>query len=322
LRTVAKADPSIQVEINQETGEHLLSGMGELHLEITQYRIVHEHGIEITASEPIVVYREQVKRMGGTFEGKSPNKHNRFFIEVEPLDPKILEAIHKGEIQSSGKIKDTKALAKQLRELGMDKNTAKGVKLIHNSNMFLDVKKGIQYIHETIELCIQAFEEAMDLGPLAQEKCMGMLVKLVDAKLHEDSIHRGPAQVIPAVRSAIYGAMCQGERVLLEPKQKVFINTPQDLMGNATREMQQRRAEIVDIKQDEDIAVIISKAPVSEMFGFASTIRSATAGRALWTTEHSGYEQVPRDLQTTVVTQIRERKGLKPQPYDENYYAA
>jgi elongation factor 2 len=322
LRTVAKADPSIQVEINQETGEHLLSGMGELHLEITQYRIVHEHGIEITASEPIVVYRERVKGKGGTFEGKSPNKHNRFFIEVEPLDPKILEAIHKGEIQASGKVKDPKALAKQLRELGMDKNTAKGVKLIHNTNMFLDVTKGIQYLHETIELCIQAFQEAMNLGPLAQEKCMGMLVKLVDAKLHEDNIHRGPAQVIPAVRSAIYGAMCQGERILLEPKQKVFINVPQDLMGNATREMQQRRAEIVDIQQDEDIAVIVSKAPVSEMFGFASTVRSATAGRALWTTEHAGYEQVPRDLQTTVVTQIRESKGLKPQPYDENYYAA
>ncbi len=322
LRTVAKADPSIQVEINQETGEHLLSGMGELHLEITQYRIVHEHGIEISASEPIVVYREQIKGMGGPFEGKSPNKHNRFYLEVELLEPQIVEAIQKGEIQSGGRIKDSKALAKQLRDLGMDKFESRGVKLILNTNMFLDVTKGIQYLHETIELCVQAFQEAMELGPLAQEKCMGLKVKLVDAKLHEDSIHRGPAQVIPAVRSAIYGAMCQGERVLLEPKQKVFINVPQDLMGNATREMQQRRAVIEDIKQEEDIAVVVSKAPVSEMFGFASTIRSATAGRALWTTEHAGYERVPTELQGAIVASIRERKGLKPQPYDENYYAA
>ena len=188
--------------------------------------------------------------------------------------------------------------------------------------MFFDATKGIQYLHETIELSIQAFVEAMDRGPLATEKCMGLKVRLVDAKLHEDSIHRGPAQVIPAVRSAIYGAMCVGERVLLEPKQTVFINVPQDLMGNSTREMQQRRAVIEDIKQDEDLTMIVSKAPVAEMFGFASAIRSATAGRALWTTEYAGYEKVPRELQGEVERGIRTRKGLKPEPYDVKYYEA
>jgi elongation factor 2 len=323
LRTVAKADPSIQVEINQETGEHLLSGMGELHLEITQYRIVNEHGIDIVASEPIVVYRENIERKGGPFEGKAPNKHNRFYLEVEPLEPDILSAIQSGEISVvGGKIKDSKALARQLQDLGMSKLEAKGVKLIHNSNMFIDVTKGIQYLHETIELCIQAFQEAMDRGPLANEKCMGLKVRLVDAKLHEDSIHRGPAQVIPAVRSAIYGAMCVAGRILLEPKQTVFINVPQDLMGNATREMQQRRAVIEDMKQEEDMATVVSKAPIAEMFGFASALRSATGGRALWTTEFAGYERVPRELQSKVVSEIRTRKGLKPEPYDAKYYEA
>jgi elongation factor 2 len=323
LRTVAKADPSIQVEINQETGEHLLSGMGELHLEITQYRIVNEHGIDIIASEPIVVYRENIERKGGPFEGKSPNKHNRFYLEVEPLEPDILSAIQSGEISAvGGKIKDSKALARQLQDLGMSKLEAKGVKIIHNSNMFLDVTKGIQYLHETIELCIQAFQEARDRGPLANEKCMGLKIRLVDAKLHEDSIHRGPAQVIPAVRSAIYGAMCVAGRILLEPKQTVFINVPQDLMGNATREMQQRRSVIEDMKQEEDMATVVSKAPIAEMFGFASALRSATGGRALWTTEFAGYERVPRELQSTVVSEIRTRKGLKPEPYDAKYYEA
>jgi elongation factor 2 len=323
LRSVAKADPSIQVEINQETGEHLLSGMGELHLEITQYRIVNEHGIDIVASEPIVVYRENIEKAAGPFEGKSPNKHNRFYIEVEPIAPDILKAMKSGEITGiEGKIKDSKVLARQLQDLGMSKSEAKGVKYFHNSNMFVDVTKGIQYLHETIELCIQAFQEAMDRGPLAAEKCMGLKIRLVDAKLHEDSIHRGPAQVIPAVRSAIYGAMCVGGRILLEPKQTVFVNTPQDLMGNATREMQQRRAVIEDMKQEEDMATIVSKAPVAEMFGFASAIRSATGGRALWTTEHAGYERVPRELQPEVVKEIRVRKGLKPEPYDAQYYEA
>jgi elongation factor 2 len=322
LRSVAKADPSIVVEINQETGEHLMSGMGELHLEITNYRIEHEHGIEIKASPPIVVYRESVKNPAGPFEGKSPNKHNKFYIEVEPLEPAVVKAIQEGEISVEGKIKDPKALASQLVELGMDKDEAKKVVMFKDTNVFLDVSKGVQYLHETIELCKQSFEEAMTLGPLAGERAMGMKVRLVDAKLHEDTIHRGPAQVIPAVRSAIYGAMCQGGRVLLEPMQKVYINVPQDQMGDATRELQSRRSVIEDMSQEGENAVIISQAPVAEMFGFASAIRSATQGRALWSTENSGFVQIPRELQDKVVAEIRTRKGLKPEPYDASYYSA
>jgi len=321
LRMVAKADPSIQVEINQETGEHLLSGMGELHLEVTQYRIINEYKVDIKASQPIVVYRECVKGKGGPFEGKSPNKHNRFYIEVEPLEEAVFEAIRSGEIQTEGRIKDTKALAKKLQDLGMDREEAKGVVAFKDTNIFLDVTKGIQYLHETIELCKQAFEEAMNLGPLAQEKVMGLKVRLVDAKLHEDSIHRGPAQVIPATRSAIYGAMCLGERILLEPIQKVFINVPQEYMGDAVRELQSRRGIIEDIKQEQENTVVIARAPVAEMFGFASAIRSATQGRALWSTENAGFVRVPPELQAKIVAEIRTRKGLKPEPYDASYYA-
>jgi elongation factor 2 len=321
LRMVAKADPSIQVEINQETGEHLLSGMGELHLEVTQYRIINEYKVDIKASQPIVVYRECVKGKGGPFEGKSPNKHNRFYIEVEPLEEAVFEAIRSGEIQTEGRIKDTKALAKKLQDLGMDREEAKGDVAFKDTNIFLDVTKGIQYLHETIELCKQAFEEAMNLGPLAQEKVMGLKVRLVDAKLHEDSIHRGPAQVIPATRSAIYGAMCLGERILLEPIQKVFINVPQEYMGDAVRELQSRRGIIEDIKQEQENTVVIARAPVAEMFGFASAIRSATQGRALWSTENAGFVRVPPELQAKIVAEIRTRKGLKPEPYDASYYA-
>ncbi|MDH7509162.1 MAG: elongation factor EF-2 [Methanomassiliicoccales archaeon] len=321
LRMVAKADPSIQVEINQETGEHLLSGMGELHLEVTQYRIINEYKVDIKASQPIVVYRECVKGKGGPFEGKSPNKHNRFYIEVEPLEEAVFEAIRSGEIQTEGRIKDAKALAKKLQDLGMDREEAKGVVAFKDTNIFLDVTKGIQYLHETIELCKQAFEEAMNLGPLAQEKVMGLKVRLVDAKLHEDSIHRGPAQVIPATRSAIYGAMCLGERILLEPIQKVFINVPQEYMGDAVRELQSRRGIIEDIKQEQENTVVVARAPVAEMFGFASAIRSATQGRALWSTENAGFVRVPPELQPKIVAEIRTRKGLKPEPYDASYYA-
>jgi len=321
LRTVGKADPSIQVQINQETGENLLSGMGELHLEITQYRIVNDHKVDIKSSAPIVVYREAVKGKGGPFEGKSPNKHNKFYMVVEPLEEAIVEAIKNGEIKVDGKIKDPKALAKQLSDLGLDKDQAKGVVCFRNNNVFIDTTKGIQNLHETMELCKQAFEEAMDQGPLANERVAGLKVMLVDAKLHEDSIHRGPGQVIPATRSGIYGAMCLAGRVLLEPMQKVYINCPQDMMGDVTRELQGRRSTIEDIHQDHDATVIISKAPVAEMFGFASAIRGATQGRALWSTENSGFVILPKELQDKVVGEIRKRKGLNPQPYDAGYYS-
>jgi elongation factor 2 len=321
LRSIAKADPSIQVQINQETGENLLAGMGELHLEITTYRIVNDHKCEIKASPPIVVYRENVKGRGGPFEGKSPNKHNRFFIVAEPLEQAIIDAIKAGEIKTEGKIKDPKALAKQMQDLGMDKDEAKGIVCFKGNNVFTDATKGIQNLNETIELCKLAFDEAMNVGPLAQERVAGMKIKLVDAKLHEDSIHRGPGQVIPATRQAIYGAMCQGDRILMEPITKVFINVPQDMMGDATRELQSRRSTIEDINSENDNAVIVARAPVAEMFGFASAIRGATQGRALWSTENAGYVRLPAELQTKVVADIRKRKGLNPEPYGAAYYA-
>ena len=322
LRTIAKADPSLNIEINNETGEHLMSGMGELHLEITEYRIVNEQGVEIVSSPPIVVYQEGVKGITPSqFEGKSPNKHNKFYFIVEPLEESIINAIRAGEIDPDAKIKDQKAMAKHLEELGMDKEQAKGIVMFKNSNMLLDTTKGIQYLHETMELVKQAFEEAMVRGPLANEKVAGLKVKLMDAKLHEDTIHRGPAQVIPAVRDGLYGAMCQAGRILLEPMQKVFISVPPDYMGGAVNLINQRRGTIVEMGQDGADSTVLAECPVADMFGFASDIRGSTQGRALWSTENAGFKQLPPDLQKKVVGEIRTRKGLNPEPYDANYYS-
>src|SRR3989441_3049657 len=225
LRSIAKADPSIQVEINQETGEHLISGMGELHLEITIYRIQNDYKVPVITSPPIVVYREGVRGKGGPFEGKSPNKHNRFYFEVEPLEQPVVDAIRAGEITAGQRIKDSKVLAKKLEEVGMAKDEAKNGVWIEGTNILLDATKGIQYLHETMELIKQAFiEEAMREGPLAGEKCMAVKTRLVDAKLHEDSVHRGPAQGIPATYRAIYGAMVQAGRILPGPLARRVVN--------------------------------------------------------------------------------------------------
>ena len=320
LRIISKADPSIQVEIDQETGEHLMSGMGELHLEITEYRIKNEHGVDIVCSEPIVVYRETVgKKSPQKFEGKSPNKHNRFYFEVEPLPENIVKALYNNEMPQDAK-KHKKEVAKALQDLGMDKVGAKGVFAIQGLNIITDVTKGIQNLFETRELIKESFDEVMKKGPRANEPCQGVLIRLVDAKLHEDAIHRGPAQVIPAVRNSICGAMTTADFMLLEPMQKVFISTPQDVMGSASKEINQRRAVILDMKTEGDMVNIEAKAPVAEMFGFASAIRSATGGRVLWSTENLGFEPLPRELQTKITAEIRERKGLKPEPYPPQYY--
>src|SRR3989454_3996384 len=168
LRLIAKADPSIVVEINQETGEHLISGMGELHLEITIYRVQNDYKIPVTTSPPIVVYREGVRDKGGPFEGKSPNKHNRFYFEVEPLEQPVVDAIRAGEITAGQRIKDSKVLAKKLEELGMAKDEAKNVVWIEDTNILLDATKGGQYLHETMGLVKQAvIEEGEREGPLA-----------------------------------------------------------------------------------------------------------------------------------------------------------
>ena len=321
MRKVGKEDASLRVEINQETGEHLLSGMGELHLEITQYRIVNDYKVEIEASKPIVVYRETVRNPGGPFEGKSPNKHNRFYFEVEPLPAAVVHAIHEGEVPQGKSFKDLKTLVSKLDALGLPREEGRGLVAVEGTNMLLDVTKGIQYLNETMDLIIDAFKEAMGRGPLANERVYGLKVRLVDAKLHEDSIHRGPAQTIPAARSGIYGAMVLGDRLLLEPMQKVTVNVPQEILAGATRELQRRRGEILDMTSVGDLQTIVAKVPVAEMFGFASDIRSATAGKVLWATESMGFEPIPVELQPKVVAEVRQRRGLKPEPYDAAYYA-
>jgi elongation factor 2 len=321
MRKVAKEDASLRVEINPETGEHLLSGMGELHLEITQYRIVNDYKVEIQSSTPIVVYRETVKGPGGPFEGKSPNKHNKFYFEVEPLPAGVVQAIKDGEIPQGKSFKDLKSLVNRFEQLGIERDEGRGLVAVEHTNILFDVTKGIQYLNETMDLIIDAFKEAMNRGPLANEKVHGLKVRLVDAKLHEDSIHRGPAQTIPAARSGIYGAMCLAGRVLLEPLQKVTVNVPQEVLANATRELQRRRGEILDMTSVGDLQTIEAKVPVAEMFGFASDIRSATAGKVLWATESMGFEILPTEMQAEIVGQVRQRRGLKPEPYDAAYYA-
>jgi elongation factor 2 len=317
LRQVGKEDPTVKMQINEETGEHLVSGMGELHLEIIAYRI-NEKGVEIETSEPIVVYRETIAGTAGPVEGKSPNKHNRFYIEIEPLEESVFQAIQDGKIKE-GRVKG-KENAPIFMEAGLEKDEARRVWDVYEKSLFLNMTRGIQYLDEIKELLLEGFESAMDDGPIARERVMGLKIKLMDAKIHEDAVHRGPAQVLPAIRRAVYGAIMMAQPALLEPVQKVFINVPQDYMGSSTREIQNRRGQIINMAQEGDMVTVESKVPVAEMFGFAGDIRSAAEGRCLWSTENSGFERLPNELQKTIIREIRDRKGLSPEPYGPDHY--
>ena len=324
LRSLAKADASLVVTTNQETGEALLAGMGELHLEITTYRIEEEQGIKVKVSPPIVVYRESVESSnhGMPFEGKSPNRHNRFYVEVEKLPLPVIEALREGHF-GDGPVrnKDTKEVGNKFGEFeGMDRDTMRKIYAIKGTNVLVNDTKGIQALHETRELIIEAFNEVCKRGPIAEEPMMGLYVRLVDAKLHEDAIHRGPAQTIPAVRNAIKGACIRARPVIMEPMQKMNVSVPNNWLGGVSREISNRRGVIEDMPADGEVTTVIGTVPVAETFGFSNDIRAASQGRAVWNSENCGFDILPIHLFEKTVESIRGRKGLKAEvPTEANY---
>ncbi|RLF96636.1 elongation factor EF-2 [Thermococci archaeon] len=316
LNKISIEDPNIQVKINQETGEYLVSGMGELHLEITEYKL-KEAGLKVRTSEPLVVYRETITGNAGPIEGKSPNKHNKFYIVVEPLEEEVQRAIEEKRVTST---QDRKERAKILRELGWPTDHAKGVMWIEGVNVLVDATKGVQYMRETKELIIEAFKQAMNEGPIAREPVRGVKVILVDAVLHEDAVHRGPAQIYPAVRRPIYAGILSANPRLMEPILRLEVRVPEEFLGGVTKVIQTRRGQLLTMEHEEDVMVVKALIPVAESFGLAAELRSETEGRAIWGTQFEKFELVPRELEPEIVRRVRERKGLKPEPPSPEEY--
>lgn len=311
LKTLAKEDPTIVISINEQTGENLISGLGELHLEIKEHIITRDKGLQIVSSPPIVVYRESVKRAAGPVLGKSPNKHNHLFISVEPMPAKLFTGIQSGEIPETKVKKKDKALVEKLVEYGMDRNAALDVKDIYKGNMLMDSTKGIVHIQEIMELVMQSFEEVVDAGPMAKEPMARMIVKLMDCKLHEDAIHRGPAQIIPAMRQGILGATLSGGAMLYEPVQTIRIDAPMEYLGAISKLVQGRRGQLLDTSQERGNLVVKAKMPVAEMFGWISALRSSTSGHGASFLVDQSFEKLPENLQDQIILRIRERKGMK-----------
>jgi elongation factor 2 len=310
LRQVSREDPTLTISINEETGEYLVSGLGELHIDAKIERPIREKGIEITTSPPVVVYRETVKSSSPTVEGVSSNRHNRFYVSVEPLEQSVLTAMNEGKIRQDSVKKYLKEISQQLITYGMARDEAKNIIDIHDRNVLIDDTKGIQYLHETIELITEAFRNATNSGPLAGEQCVGIKVKLIDAKLHEDAIHRGPSQVLPAVGMAIRDAIRKAKATFLEPIQVIRIDAPEDLMGAAISQAQNRRGQVIDMQTELGAAVITVKLPVAEMFGFEAQLKSATGGKGFYSLMDVQFDKIPEDLREPTIAKVRERKGM------------
>ncbi len=311
LKQVGKEDPSIKITINEQTGESLMSGMGELHLEIIENRIKSEKGLDVKTSSPIVVYRETVgKETSGPVEGRSPNKHNGFFIKVAPLEDDIYDAIKGGDIPEGRIKKKNNDIVKSFMDLGWSGDDARNIKDIYKGNLFLDETKGEVHMLEVIEMILDAFEMVINSGPLAHEPCMKMKVSLMDIKLHEDAIHRGPAQVYPAVREAVTGAMRNSAASLLEPLQIQVIEMPDKFLGAVTKLVGGKRGQMLNVNQEGSNATMEAKIPVAEMIGWSNDLRSATEGRGTSSIKDQLFEKVPTNMQDDVIKKIRDRKGL------------
>jgi elongation factor 2 len=310
LKKVAKEDPSIKIEINEQTGESLMSGMGELHLEIVENRIRTEKGLDVKTSEPIIVYRETIGKESPAVEGKSPNKHNGFFIKVEPLEDEVYNAIKSGELREGRVKKKSDEVAAVLSKLGWGGDAIRNIRDVYKGNIFSDDTRGEVHIGEVIEMVLDAFEMVVNQGPLAREPCIKMRISLEDTKLHEDAIHRGPAQVYPAVREAITEAMRKANPAIFEPMQIHLIEMPDKFLSAVTKLVSGKRGQMLEVKQEHGETEMKVKLPVAEMIGWSSDLRSATEGRGTSSLADQMFEKTPASIQAEVIRKIRTRKGL------------
>jgi len=310
LRQVNKEDPSIQIEINEETGENLISGMGELHLEIIENRIKTEKGLDVKTGPPIVVYRESVNKQSSVIEARTPNGHNIFQFSIEPLEDAVYEKIVSEEIPEGRLKKKAEEIWKKLEEAGMSSDEARQVRDIYKGNIFEDRTRGIVLLGEIIDSIMDGWKLVIDAGPLAREPLMKTKFIIHDTKIHVDHMHRGPAQIYPAVRKGMHETMKDAKPVILEPIQTHLVEAPVSFMGAVTALISTKRGILEDVQQEGETISIKAKIPVSEMIGWSNDLRSRTEGRGVSSLVDQTYQKLPSEMQENVIKKIRERKGL------------
>lgn len=311
MRRASIEDPNIVVKINEETGETLISGMGVLHLEIAT-TLLQQQGLDIVTSQPLINYRETIRASAGPVMAKSPNRHNKIFMKVEPLSEEVITLIRTGVINEN---LDRKDMSKILREKGWDPDEARRVVAVdERGNLLVDTTRGVQFLQESMDSIRSGFEDVVANGPLSKEYCRGIKVVLHHYVPHEDPAHRTYAQLMPASRRAILGSFLSAGPTLLEPILGIEVKCPSDLIGAVAGVISSKRGKMINVQQKEIVTVIDGEIPAAETFDISEAMRGATAGKAMWNTYFKAWSPVPTSIHSQIIAEIRKRKGLSPEP--------
>jgi elongation factor G len=271
LQKLAEEDPTFRVETDEETGQTLISGMGELHLDIIVDRMRREFSVEANVGKPQVSYRETIKKAADA-EGKyikqsgGRGQYGHCYLTVEPavVDP----------------------------ETG-----------IVAPFEFANATKGGTVPREFIPAIEKGVKEAVANGYVAGYPMIDIKISVTDGSYHEVD-----SSEIAFKMAAIMGfkaACAKADPVLLEPIMKVEVTTPEEYMGNAMGDLNSRRGQIDEMSQRGTAKIISAKVPLAEMFGYATDLRSLTQGRASYVMEFHEYKEVPRN----VLEKILEKEG-------------
>ena len=311
LKRLTIEDPNLIIKINEESGETIMAGMGVLHLEIATNQI-KEAGLELITSEPLINYRETITQPTKPIMAKSPNRHNKIFMRVEPLEPEIAEMCRTGEL---GEMKDKKEMTKILRDHGWEPDVAKKVmRFDSRGNIMINGTKGVQFIDESSDSILSGFDDVMKEGPLAREQMRNCKFTFTHFVPHEDTAHRGLSQLGPASRRACLASVLLAQSVILEPILGIEVRVPQDLVGNVASVLSGKRGKVIDIQQKGVISIVIGEVPASETFDISQVMRGQTAGKAMWNTFFKAWSPIPKSLVAQLIPDIRKRKGLSPEP--------
>ncbi|HIH99649.1 MAG: elongation factor EF-2 [Nitrosopumilus sp. BACL13 MAG-121220-bin23] len=311
LRQLTIEDPNLIVKIDEESGETIIAGMGVLHLDVAVHRI-QDAKCDIITSEPLINYRETVKGGCEPVMAKSPNRHNKIFMKVEPLEPAIAHMLRTGEISD---MKDKKVVAELLKGAGWDTDTIKRVmRFDSRGNVLINGTKGVQFVNESTDSINSGFDDVMKEGPLCKEQMRNCKFIFTHFVPHEDTAHRGLSQLGPASRRACMGSLLTAGTAVLEPTLAIEVRVPTDLVGNVATILSGKRGKVIDMQQKGASSIIIGEIPASETFTLSEAMRGQTAGRATWNTSFKEWTEVPKSMLATAVADIRKRKGLAPDP--------
>lgn len=332
LKRLAKSDPMV-LTLTEESGEHIVAGAGELHLEICLKDLEEDHaGIPIKKSDPVVSYRESVSEESDRMcLSKSPNKHNRLFMKAAPLEDGLPEDIDDDKITDR---QDFKLRGRYIADTyGWDVGDARKIWAFGpegtGPNLLVDVSKGVQYLNEIKDSVVAGLAWATKEGVMCDENMRGCRFNIHDVTLHADAIHRGGGQVIPTARRCLYACVLTAKPRILEPVYLVEISCPQDATGGIYSCLNRRRGHIFEENQQTGTPIVAQKAylPVMESFGFTADLRSQTQGQAFPQCVFDHWQKMeddPLDPATksgAVVLAARKRKGLSEfvKPLD-NYF--